>query len=82
MCGGTCVMDLEQNGNGWTQWRQHVLLEIRRIDDNLEKLETKTNDYILNVSIEISKIKILTVVYGGISGTVAAIILREVIKRW
>jgi hypothetical protein len=75
-------MDSEKNNNGWTQWRQHVLLEIQRIDGNLEKLETKTNDYILSFSVELSRLKILAIVYGGISGTVAAVILREVIHRW
>lgn len=75
-------MDSENNNDGWIQWRQHVLLEIQRIDGNLERLETKTNDYILIFSVGLSRLKILAVVYGGISGTVAAIILREVIQRW
>jgi hypothetical protein len=75
-------MKPETNGDGWAQWRQHVLLEIQRLDSNLERLETKTNDYILNISVEISRMKVLTAVYGGVSGTIFAIIFTEVLKRW
>ena len=68
--------------NGWQEWRQHVLLEIKRLSNNQEKLEEKSIDYKLKTSVELSRLKVWSGVYGAVAGAVAALILREVISRW
>lgn len=68
--------------NGWQEWRQHVLLEIKRLSNNQEKLEEKSIDYKLKTEVELSRLKVWAGVYGAVSGTIAALIIREVISRW
>lgn len=68
--------------DGWQEWRQHVLLEIRRLSNNQEKLEEKSIDYKLKTEVELSRLKVWSGVYGAAAGMIAALILREVINRW
>lgn len=64
--------------NSWMVYRKMVLAEIKRLDDNITKLEEKSA---FNL-VEISKLKIYAILYGGISGAICAIIFKEVIQRW
>lgn len=75
-------LDTEENDGGWKEWRQHVLLEIKRLNNNLEKLEEKSAIYALNTSIEISKLKVWSIIFGGVAGTLATLVVREVLTRW
>ena len=68
--------------NGWKEWRRHILAEIQRLNNNLEKLETRNSEYMLKTSIELSRLKVWSGVYGAVAGVVAAIVFREVITRW
>lgn len=68
--------------NGWQEWRQHVLAEIKRLSNNQEKLEEKSTDYKLKTEVELSRLKVWSGVYGAAAGMIAALILREVISRW
>ena len=71
--------------NGWQEWRQHVLLEIKRLNTNLEKLEEKNIEHVLATSVELSKLKVWAAVYGavaGIAGMLVGVVLREVVSRW
>ena len=68
--------------NGWQEWRQHVLLEIKRLSTNQEKLEESSTDYKLKTEVELSRLRVWAGVYGAVAGTIAALILREVISRW
>jgi len=68
--------------DGWQEWRQHVLLEIKRLSTNQEKLEEKSIDYKLKTEVELSRLKVWSGVYGAAAGMIAALILREVINRW
>ena len=74
--------DGDGGGNGWSEWRRHIILELQRLNSNLEKLEAKSSDHILKASNEISRLKVWAVVYGATAGTVASVVLREVISRW
>ena len=71
----------DTNGDSWKIWRKHILLEIQRINSNLEKLEAKNTEYMLNTSVELSRIKAWAVGYGGIAGLVVTLIVREVISK-
>jgi hypothetical protein len=71
----------DENGDSWKIWRKHILLEISRIGDNLEKLEAKNTEYMLKTSIELSRIKASAIAYGGIAGLIVTLIVREVLSR-
>ena len=71
----------DDNGDSWKIWRQHILLEIQRISSNLERLEEKSTEHILNTSIELGRIKAAAIAYGGIAGVITTLIVREVISR-
>lgn len=68
--------------NGWQEWRQYVLLEIKRLSNNQEKLEESSADYRLKTSVELSRLRVWAGVYGAAAGILATVILREVINRW
>lgn len=71
----------DENGDSWKIWRKHILLEISRIGDNLEKLEEKNTEHMLKTSLEINRIKTWAIAYGGIAGLIVTLIIREVINR-
>ena len=71
----------DENGDSWKIWRKHIILEISRMNNNLEKLEARHNEYMLNTSIEISRIKTLAIAYGGIAGLIVTLVIREVLNR-
>lgn len=68
--------------NGWQEWRQYVLLEIKRLSNNQEKLEESNTDYRLKTAVELSRLRVWAGVYGAAAGILATVILREVISRW
>ena len=68
MAGGT-------NNNGWTEWRKHVLLEIERINDNLEKLNEKHTA----MCIEIARLKVHAAIWGAIGGGVIASVVTAAV---
>lgn len=79
-------MNLYDNGNGddgsWNTWRKHVLLEIKRLNSNLEKTEERSTEHILKVSTEISKLKVWVALCAIVLGTTAGAVLKEVISKW
>ena len=74
--------ECDNTGNGWTEWRQHVLAELKRLNDNVEKLEARSVAHVLSTSIEISRLKVWAAAYGGMAGMVVTLIIKEVISRW
>lgn len=56
----------ETDTNGWSEWRKHVLLEIERINKNLEKLSEKHTA----VCLEVAKLKVYAAIWGAIGGAV------------
>lgn len=72
----------DTNGDSWKEWRKHILLEIKRLNSNLEKLEEKNAAHVLATSVEIGRLKVWSAIYGGIAGMSSALLLREVLSRW
>lgn len=68
-------MDGETTNNGWTEWRKHVLLEIERINSNLEKLSEKHTE----ACIEIAKLKVYAAIWGAIGGGIVASVVTAVV---
>ena len=77
-------MSSYDNGDdgSWNIWRKHVLLEIKRINTNLERLEERSAEHILKISTEISRLKVWVALCAVVLGTTAAAVLREVISKW
>lgn len=68
--------------NGWQEWRQYVLLEIKRLSTNQEKLEEAGANYRLKTEVELSRLRVWAGIYGAAAGILATVIIREVISRW
>lgn len=76
------ISDKDDN-NGWQEWRHHIIIELKRLNNNLEKLEAKSAEYMLNTSIEVSRLRVWSVVYGSIGGGIMVLLLKGVIdKLW
>jgi len=56
--------------NGWDEWSKHVLAELERQNDNIEKLFSSTTQ----CRLEIAKLQVKSSVWGGIAGAVTAIL--------
>lgn len=64
--------------NGWIEYRQLVISELQRLNNSIEKIEATLSQN----SIEISRLRIFSVLYGSIGGALAITILRVVILKW
>lgn len=70
------------NGDDWSQWRNHVLAELKRQNENIEALrdkidenETKRLNEKTNTKIDIKEIQTkIIIICGGISILVSAIV--------
>lgn len=71
----------DNNNDSWAVWRKYILLEIQRLNSNLEKLEARSTEHILTTSVELSRIKTWAMAYGGIAGLLVTLVVREVISR-
>ena len=56
--------------NGWNEWSKHVLAELKRQNNNVEKLFSLTSQ----CKVEIAKLQVKASVWGGIGGVLAAIV--------
>lgn len=61
----------EDNGNGWVEWRNHVLSEIKRINDNVEKLAVSD----IEIRIDVSRLKLFAAIWGGTAGVIGTLIV-------
>lgn len=61
----------EDNGNGWVEWRNHVLSEIKRINNNVEKLAVSD----IEIRIDVSRLKLFAAIWGGIAGVIGTLIV-------
>ena len=58
--------------NGWIEWRRHVLLELERINEHLEKV-SKDN---VEMCVDIAKLKVYAAIWGAIGGSaITAVVL-------
>ena len=64
------------NNNGWTEWRKHVLLEIKRINENFKEM----NERHLQICVDIAKLKVYAAVWGAIGGSVVTLIAAIILS--
>ena len=57
--------------DSWTEWSQHVLKELERLNDQLEKLQDSSN----NIHIELAMLKVKASAWGAVAGTIPILIL-------
>lgn len=74
----------DHNNNGWSEWKNHVLAEIGRLDERLEahtesdatnfkELRTLIEAGVDKISIEVATLKAKAGVWGVVGGIVVAI---------
>jgi hypothetical protein len=64
------------NNDSWVEWSKHVLLELRRLDENCVKLQGKLD----NISYELVTLKTKATIWGAIAGAIFSVIGSKLIK--
>ena len=62
---------------GWGRWENHVILELQRLDNNVEALRQKVED----IKVDVREIKVRSYIYGGIGGSIVVALL-ELLVWW
>ena len=60
--------------NGWNEWSKHVLLELQRLDKNIESMGSKVD----KISTDILTLKIKASFWGACAASIVAIIVSLV----
>ena len=60
---------VEETNGDWVSWRNHVLIELQRINENIEKLA----DSDTAIRIDVGRLKLCSAIWGGIAGILAGI---------
>lgn len=68
----------EAQANSWSEWRQYILAEIKRLNGNLEKLAEHNAEMALEFAVEIAKLKMQAALIGGTAGLFAGIVVAWV----
>lgn len=69
----------KDEGNGWDEWRNHVLLKLK----DLQEAEKETQSQIKGVMTEVALLKLKASLWGGFAGlgAYAATMFMEWVKR-
>jgi len=66
----------------WNEWQNHVLAELKRLSDNIDKLNDAYISHREQCSIEIAKLKIKAGIWGGVVGAVPALVAALTALIW
>ena len=69
-------MVIDENNDGWFAWRNFVLAAIKENASNIEKLEI----VFTNVQVDIGKLKLISLILGGVAGVVGTLLVMIVYK--
>ena len=61
----------EESNGGWVSWRNHVLIELERINENVEKLADSDTE----IRIDIGRLKLCSAIWGGIGGMIVGAVV-------
>lgn len=59
----------------WTEWRRHVLLEIKRLTTNMERVDERHRE----ISADISGLKVHAAMWGAVGGLIVSLLLTKLI---
>lgn len=63
----------EDTNGGWVSWRNHVLIELERINENVEKLADSDTD----IRIDIGRLKLCSALWGGVGGMIVGAVITS-----
>lgn len=69
------IMIEDSLSGDWSEWRRHVLLEISRLNDNLERV----NNQHQTVMMDISRLKIQAAIWGALGGILVTLLLSKLL---
>lgn len=61
----------EEVNGGWISWRNHVLLELTRINENVQKLADSDTE----IRIDIGRLKLCSALWGGLAGVLGTLVV-------
>ena len=64
----------EEASGGWIAWRNHVLLELTRINDNVQRLADSDTE----IRIDIGKLKLCSALWGAVAGVIGTLVMMLV----
>jgi hypothetical protein len=67
------IIDTEGN---WGKWENHVIIEIQRLNNNLEALREKVVKIDKETNADIRELKIRCGLYGGTAGVIGVAIIE------
>ena len=59
------------NGDGWEKWQEHVLAELKRLNENYETIDCKVD----KVCVDIAGLKVKSGIWGAVAGAIPASII-------
>lgn len=65
----------DDTNGGWVSWRNHVLIELERINENVEKLADSDTE----IRIDIGRLKLCSALWGGVGGMVVGAVVTAIV---
>jgi hypothetical protein len=62
--------------DGWGKWGTHVIIEMQRLDTNLEALRKQVAEIDKTTSVDIRELQVRCCLYGGSAGAVITILIE------
>ena len=69
---------MDDDDEGWGVWRHYVISELKRLNDNIEKLA----DFNTEIRIDVANLKLVAAIIGataGIAGSVIALVFVTIL---
>jgi hypothetical protein len=62
-------------GNNWNEWQNHVLIELTRLNDNVEHIKDKNDEDHKDIFASIATLKVKAGVWGALAGIIPGSVL-------
>jgi hypothetical protein len=66
---------MENNDNGWNEWSRHVLRELERINQQVEKLHDEMSDLRQDLAIVRTELRLKAGIWGAIGAAIPVIVM-------
>ena len=71
-------MDEKGLGETWEEWRKYIIISIKKLNEQVEKLKENTADCKLEYTREITKVKTAAGIWGVIGGAIITCIFSVI----